>query len=106
MNFDAHAGSQYVLLTGVTGYIGGRLVPLLLVAGYHIRVLARDPFRLQGRSWLAQVDVVQGDVLQPDTLDAALQGIDVAYYLIHSMREGDNFQERDIRAAHNFGAAA
>ncbi len=68
--------------------------------------MQRDPIRLQGRSWLAQVDIVEGDALKPETLDAALKGIDVAYYLIHSMREGDNFQERDIRAAHNFGAAA
>lgn len=106
MNSDPHSESQYVLLTGVTGYIGGRLVPLLLEAGHRVRVLARDLIRLQGRSWLAEVDVVEGDVLKPDTLDAALKSIDVAYYLIHSMREGDNFQERDIQAARNFGAAA
>jgi uncharacterized protein YbjT (DUF2867 family) len=71
-----------------------------------VRVLVRDPIRLQGRSWLSKVDVVQGDVLQPDTLDVALVGIDSAYYLIHSMRSGDDFHERDIRAARNFGAAA
>ena len=103
---DSHSGTQYVLVTGVTGYIGGRLVPLLLQAGYRVRVLVRDPIRLQGRAWQAQVDAVQGDVLKPDTLDAALAGIDVAYYLIHSMRGGENFHERDIRAAHNFGATA
>lgn len=106
MNTTSNSGISSVLVTGVTGYIGGRLVPLLLEAGYRVRVLARDPIRLQGRSWLEQVDVVQGDVLAPDTLDAALAGIDVAYYLIHSMRGGENFHERDIRAARNFGAAA
>jgi uncharacterized protein YbjT (DUF2867 family) len=90
----------------VTGYIGGRLVSLLLEAGYRVRVMVRDPIRLQGRSWIAQVDVVQADVLQPETLDAALAGIDVAYYLIHSMRGGENFHERDLRAARNFGVAA
>lgn len=100
------SGTLSVLVTGVTGYIGGRLVPLLLEAGCRVRVLVRDPIRLQGRSWLEQVDVVQGDVLTPDTLDAALAGIDVAYYLIHSMRGGEDFHERDIRAARNFGAAA
>ncbi len=97
---------QYVLITGVTGYIGGRLVPLLIEAGYRVRVMVRDLVRLQGRSWIAHVDVVRGDVLEPDTLDAALAGIDVAYYLIHSMRGGENFHERDIRAARNFSAAA
>ncbi|MEO8612740.1 MAG: SDR family oxidoreductase [Chloroflexota bacterium] len=106
MNGISHSGTQNVLITGVTGYIGGRLVPLLLEAGYRVRVMVRDPIRLQGRSWLAQVEVVQGDVLKTDTLDAALKGIDVAYYLIHSMRGGQNFHERDILAAHNFGAAA
>ncbi len=106
MNSVSNSGSQYVLITGVTGYIGGRLVPLLLEAGCRVRVMVRDPIRLQGRSWLAQVDVVEGDVLKPDTLDAALMGIDVAYYLIHSMRAGEDFHERDIQAARNFGAAA
>ena len=106
MNSISPSESQYVLITGVTGYIGGRLVPLLLEAGYRVRVMVRDPIRLQGRSWIAQVDVVQADVLQPDTLDAALTGIDAAYYLIHSLRGGENFHERDIRAARNFGVAA
>jgi uncharacterized protein YbjT (DUF2867 family) len=106
MNTMSISGTSSVLVTGVTGYIGGRLVPLLLDAGCRVRVLVRDPIRLQGRSWLDQVDVVQGDVLTPDSLDAALTGIDVAYYLIHSMRGGEDFHERDIRAARNFGAAA
>lgn len=68
--------------------------------------MVRDAIRLQGRSWIEQVDVVAGDVLQPDTLDAALAGIDVAYYLIHSMRSGEDFHERDIQAASNFALAA
>jgi uncharacterized protein YbjT (DUF2867 family) len=106
MNSISPSETPYVLITGVTGYIGGRLVPLFLEAGYRVRVMVRDPIRLQGRSWIAHVDVVQSDVLQPDTLDAALAGIDVAYYLIHSMRGGENFHERDIRAARNFGVAA
>ncbi|MBK8034647.1 MAG: SDR family oxidoreductase [Chloroflexi bacterium] len=106
MNSGSDSEIQYVLVTGVTGYIGGRLVPLLLEEGHQVRVLVRDSVRLQGRAWLEQVDVVQGDVLKPDTLDAALAGIDVAYYLIHSMRDGDDFHERDVRAARNFAAAA
>jgi uncharacterized protein YbjT (DUF2867 family) len=108
MTMDSNLASdtQHVLVTGVTGYIGGRLVPLLLEAGYRVRVMVRDPIRLQGRSWIGNVDIVQADVLKPDTLDAALEGIDIAYYLIHSMRGGENFHERDIRAARSFGAAA
>jgi uncharacterized protein YbjT (DUF2867 family) len=106
MNSDANSQSSHVLVTGITGYIGGRLVPVLLEAGYRVRVMARDASRLQGRSWLEQVDVVEGDVLNPDSLQVALKGIDVAYYLIHSMRDSDDFQQRDLRAARNFGAAA
>ncbi|MFZ1707509.1 MAG: NAD(P)H-binding protein, partial [Anaerolineae bacterium] len=63
--------TQHLLVTGATGYVGGRLIPLLLAAGHRVRVLARDPARLQGRPWLAQVEVVQGDVLQAQTLPAA-----------------------------------
>ncbi len=106
MNSISPSETQCVLITGVTGYIGGRLVPMFLEAGYRVRVMVRDPIRLQGRSWIAHVDVVQADVLQPDTLDTALAGIDVAYYLVHSMRGGEDFHERDIRAARNFGVAA
>jgi uncharacterized protein YbjT (DUF2867 family) len=95
-----------ILVTGSTGYIGGRLVTALLNAGWRVRVLVRDPKRLQGRPWTAQVDVVKGDVLESDTLTDALKGVDVAYYLIHSMRSGNDFHERDRRAADNFGRVA
>ena len=77
-----------ILVTGATGYIGGRLVPALIEAGYKVRVLVRDPDRLVGRNWLAKVEVVKGDVLVPETLPAALNGIAAAYYLIHSMASG------------------
>jgi len=95
-----------ILVTGSTGYIGGRLVPALIGAGYQVRVLVRDPDRLAGRDWLAKVEVVKGDVLLPDTLPAALEGISAAYYLIHSMASGDDFHERDLQAAENFSKAA
>lgn len=94
-----------VLVTGATGYIGGRLVPHLIQAGYRVRVLARDASRLQGRSWASQVEVVQGDVLDPSSLPPAMQDVFAAYYLIHSM-SGKDFHERDLAAARNFGAAA
>lgn len=94
-----------VLVTGATGYIGGRLVPRLLETGYRVRVLVRDASRLQGRSWASRVEVVQGDVLDPASLPPAMQDVFAAYYLIHSMA-GENFHERDLAAARNFGAAA
>ncbi len=94
-----------VLVTGATGYIGGRLVPHLIQTGYRVRVLVRDASRLQGRFWAGQVEVVQGDVLDPSSLPPAMQGVFAAYYLIHSM-SGKDFHERDLAAARNFGAAA
>ncbi len=98
--------SVLVLVTGTTGYVGGRLVPRLLDAGYRVRCLVRDPARLQGRSWLEKVEVVQGDVLKPDTVSAAVEGVKAAYYLIHSMTSSTDFHGRDLTAARNFGGAA
>jgi uncharacterized protein YbjT (DUF2867 family) len=95
-----------VLITGATGYIGGRLVPRLLAAGYRVRVLARDPQRLQGRDWLEQVEVAQGDVFNIPSLDAAMQGVRAAYYLVHSMSGSADFEHKDVLAAENFGKAA
>lgn len=97
---------KLILVTGTTGYVGGRLVPRLLEAGYRVRCLVRDPARLLGRAWFAQIEIVQGDVLKAETLAAALQGVDIAYYLIHSMKNSANFYQRDLTAARNFGQAA
>ncbi len=98
---------KQILVTGATGYIGGRLIPLLLEAGYLVRVMVRGSAnRLSGRSWFNEVEVVVGDVLKPDTLQDALRGIDVAYYFIHSMSGHTEFSERDKEAADNFGRAA
>jgi uncharacterized protein YbjT (DUF2867 family)/uncharacterized protein YndB with AHSA1/START domain len=94
-----------ILVTGATGYVGGRLVPRLVAAGHDVVCLARDPGRLAGRGW--PVDVRRGDVLDCDSLPPALQGIEVAYYLVHAMREGARgFEERDEHAARNFARAA
>ena len=95
-----------ILVTGATGYVGGRLVPRLLDAGRRVRVLVRDPRRMQGRAWAGRVAVASGDVLRPETLSEALAGVDVAYYLVHSMAKGEGFHERDLQAARAFGRAA
>jgi uncharacterized protein YbjT (DUF2867 family) len=94
-----------ILVTGATGYIGGRLVPCLLEAGYSVRCLVRDPSRLQGRSWVDNIEVRAGDALRAETLAPALAGITTAYYLVHSLAAGPNFKERDSAAARNFSAA-
>ena len=95
-----------ILVTGATGYVGGRLVPRLVEAGHSVRVMVRDPARLRGRAWVDSVSTVTGDVHAPETLGAALAGIDVAYYLIHGMSDSPDFAARDREAALRFGAAA
>jgi len=99
-------GPKLILVTGSTGYVGGRLVPRLLEVGYRVRCLVRDPARLQGRAWLGLVDVVSGDVLQPQSLSAAMRGVDAVYYLVHSLGGGSDFSERDLLAARNCAEAA
>jgi uncharacterized protein YbjT (DUF2867 family) len=100
------AESKLILVTGATGYVGGRLVPRLLKAGHRVRCLVRDPARLQGRAWLNQVEVVAGDMLQPESLAAAMRGVEVVYYLVHSLGGGSDFSERDVMAARNCATAA
>ncbi len=106
MSKTSPLSDQPILVTGATGYIGARLVPRLLEAGYRVRVLVRDPSRLDGRPWQDDVEVVTGDVLKPETLPDALEGVTAAYYLIHSMAGNDDFHDRDVVAARNFGQAA
>ncbi|MEQ1860441.1 MAG: SDR family oxidoreductase [Chthoniobacteraceae bacterium] len=95
-----------VLVTGATGYIGGRLVPRLLAEGFRVRCLVRDATRLQGRAWRDEVETVEGDVLQPESLTTAMRDVALAFYLVHSLGAGADFSERDAQAARNFGTAA
>lgn len=97
---------RIILVTGATGYIGGRLVPLLLERGHHIRCLVRDSNRLYGRPWHDAVEIVEGDVLRPDSLAVAMDGVDTCYYLVHSLGGGADFHHQDLIAAANFGVAA
>ncbi|EOM77847.1 SDR family oxidoreductase [Rhodococcus rhodnii] len=97
---------QRVLVTGATGYIGGRLVPRLLAAGHTVRVLARTPTKLQDVPWAGEVEIVQGDLGDVASLHPALRGIDVAYYLVHSMSGGDDFERQEAEDAENVAAVA
>jgi uncharacterized protein YbjT (DUF2867 family) len=90
-----------VLVTGATGYIGGRLVPELLARGHEVRCAARTPSKLDGRRWRDQVEVAELDVFDRSSLDAGVAGCDAVYFLIHSMDGEDAFAERDRKAAAN-----
>jgi uncharacterized protein YbjT (DUF2867 family) len=93
-------------VTGATGYIGGRLTPRLLDKGLCVRAMARNPDKLAGAEWRERVDVVRGDLAEPDSLTAAFDGTDVVYYLVHAMGTAKDFVAEEARAARNVAAAA
>ncbi|HEY1428237.1 MAG TPA: NAD(P)H-binding protein, partial [Candidatus Tumulicola sp.] len=93
-----------LLVTGATGYIGGLLVPRLLNVGHSVRCFSRNAQRLAGRFGAAEI--VEGDVFDEARLREAFAGIDVAYYLVHSMSDSRRFGERDRKAAKLFGRVA
>ncbi len=95
-----------VLVTGVTGYLGSRLVPRLLDDGHEVRVLTRDGSRLGQRPWHDRVEVAEGDASSYDVVARALTDVDVAYYLLHSMDGRPGFVERDREMATTFARAA
>ena len=101
--------SDPVLVTGSTGYVGGRLVPQLLASGYRVRVMGRSLSKLQCRPWASNtlVELAQADVLDRDSLSKAAQGCWAAFYLVHSMNpQQKDFAEADRRAAQNMVKAA
>jgi uncharacterized protein YbjT (DUF2867 family)/uncharacterized protein YndB with AHSA1/START domain len=96
---------RLILVTGATGYVGGRLLPLLLEDGWRVRCLARQPERLASRV-PPGVEVAPGDVLDAASISLAMRGVESAYYLVHSMGSQGDFEEQDRLAADNFAAAA
>lgn len=94
------------VVTGVTGYVGGRLVPELLDAGFTVRAVSRNPARLDGREWGDDVERVAADVGDLDAIRGALEGADVAYFLVHSLGTGRTFEAVDRRNALTFARAA
>lgn len=103
---DENGEAALCLVTGATGYIGGRLITQLLEAGYKVRVLARNAQRLQSHSWIDKVELVQGDANDPGALDAALKGVSVAYYLLHALLVKGDFEQLERTMAKDFGDAA
>ncbi|MGE2716373.1 NAD(P)H-binding protein [Mycolicibacterium litorale] len=94
------------LVTGATGYIGGRLVPALLDRGLQVRAMARTPEKLDDAAWRSQVEVVRGDLTDTDSLATAFAGMDVVYYLVHSMGTSKDFVAEEAESACNVVAAA
>jgi len=94
------------LVTGATGYIGGRLIRELLIAGYKVKVFARFPDRLRDMPWIDKVEVIAGDALNSSDVERAMKDVDVAYYLLHALNQGPEFVEIETKMAQLFAASA
>ncbi len=97
--------SGLILLTGATGYVGGRLLSLLQQQGIPVRCVTRRPEALRDRV-NATTEIVQGDVFDPESLQSAFEGVETAYYFVHSMGDNRDFEAQDRIAAENFAKAA
>ncbi|MFG2889004.1 SDR family oxidoreductase [Streptomyces sp. NPDC048248] len=106
MTSEDPARGPHCLVTGATGYIGGRLVPELLDAGYRVRCLARSPGKLRDHPWAGRAEVVRGDVTDAASVGAAMRDIDIAYYLVHALGTGAGFERTDRESARVFGEQA
>ncbi|MDP8246072.1 MAG: SDR family oxidoreductase [Candidatus Hinthialibacter antarcticus] len=105
LNLMAMKTNSTILLTGATGYVGGRLLPKLVDRGYQVRCLTRRPEALQSRN-VANIEIIQGNVLDEDSLVKAMDGATAAYYLVHSMGSRKRFEREDRIAAERFASAA
>lgn len=99
MGSPSASGTTTCLVTGATGYIGGRLVPELLDAGHRVRVLTRSPERLRDHPWAGRVEVARADAADAEAVGAACAGVDVVYYLIHALGSGPAFEATDRHTA-------
>ncbi|TYC99053.1 SDR family oxidoreductase [Arthrobacter echini] len=97
---------KLILVTGATGYIGGRLVSKLVAEGRQVRVIVRSPQKLKDVPWAGAVDIVQGDLQDPATLREVSKGVDTLYYLVHSMGSGKDFDRREAEIARVVSTAA
>ncbi len=97
---------KLILVTGATGYVGGRLAPRLLEAGYRVRCLVRDAARLEGFAWAKRVEIAACDMSDPARAAELMRGVSAAYYLIHGRQGGKMDAERDLQIARNFASAA
>lgn len=95
-----------MLVTGATGYVGGRLAPLLVDEGFSVRVLVRSSAKVSNTAWIDRVEVVEGDAIDDRSLDAALSGVDVAFYLLHSISTGAKFDDLEAAMARKFAEAS
>src|SRR5210317_135061 len=102
---DENSGPGLALVFGASGYIGSNLVPFLVARGQRVRAVSRNRAVLEGREWHG-VECASADALEPSSLEPVLAGVDVAYYLVHSMAAGADFGELDREAARNFRDAA
>ncbi|MEY4366842.1 MAG: hypothetical protein RLZ28_257 [Actinomycetota bacterium] len=103
---DAEGKPALCLVTGATGYIGGRLISELLQHGYRVRVFARHAARLSEHTWISKVEVIEGDASDSAALARALDGVDVAYYLLHSLMSAGDFEAQEAAMATDFARLA
>ncbi|NDF83382.1 MAG: NAD-dependent epimerase/dehydratase family protein, partial [Actinobacteria bacterium] len=97
---------QTVLVTGATGYVGGRLAPQLVDEGFSVRVLVRSAAKVAKTPWANRAQVIEGDALDPKALDTALAGVQTAFYLLHSISTGAKFDDLEASMARTFAEAA
>lgn len=98
--------SPLYLVTGASGYVGGRLVRTLLENDYRVRVLVRDKYKIIGQPWASQVEICEGNADNPKDLEQALAGVHTVYYLLHSINLGKTFDDIEATMARSFAQAS